>query len=314
MALDFPSNPINGQVYDNFIYDSIKGTWKSLSSGASPSILTSPTIINAVISATAPNSTTVPLTVNAAASQSANLQEWKNNAGVQLASIDGSGNLNNPSTTSTNIYSTNLYLNRQNTVNEGGQINFRRASDNADSWYIDSYGSTSTPSLRFINNSNVSMEIDGSGRITTPYQPSFLAYSNTGTAYKAAGSWEDISRLKTSGGVATVATRYNIGNHFDTATGRFTAPVTGQYVFYAGGWASYNGAGNRYAISFTTNNLGTNYISGANYSIADSPLAMSPVVLNLAANDYVILQMFSSVATTLGTGSHFFYYGGYLLG
>lgn len=93
MALDFPSNPTNGQVYDNFIYDSAKGTWKSLSSGASPSILVNPTITNAVITATAPNATTVPLTVKGAASQSANLQEWKNSSGTNLTSLNSSGDI-----------------------------------------------------------------------------------------------------------------------------------------------------------------------------------------------------------------------------
>jgi hypothetical protein len=43
-------------------------------------------------------------------------------------------------------------------------------------------------------------------------------------------------------------------------------------------------------------------------------MAMSPIVLNLQANDYVYPQMFSSVAQTLGGGSHRFYYGGYFLG
>lgn len=31
MALDFPANPVNGQVYDNFYYDSSMGTWRALS-------------------------------------------------------------------------------------------------------------------------------------------------------------------------------------------------------------------------------------------------------------------------------------------
>ena len=96
MALDFPSSPTNGQVYDNFIYDSTKGTWKSLSSGASPSILVNPTITNAVISATAPNATTVPLTVKGAASQSANLQEWKNSSNVVSSRITSYGSLHTP--------------------------------------------------------------------------------------------------------------------------------------------------------------------------------------------------------------------------
>lgn len=31
MALDFPANPVNGQVYDNFYYDSTMGGWRALS-------------------------------------------------------------------------------------------------------------------------------------------------------------------------------------------------------------------------------------------------------------------------------------------
>jgi hypothetical protein len=42
---------------------------------------------------------------------------------------------------------------------EGGQVSFARASDNATGWYIDSYGSTSTPALRFVDVSNGSVRM-----------------------------------------------------------------------------------------------------------------------------------------------------------
>ena len=147
MALDFPSNPANNQTYNNFIYDAAKGTWKSLSSGASPNFLVNPTITNAVITATATTPSTVPITVNGAASQSANLQDWKNSAGITLSSINSSGHLN------TNTISTvGLNLSRQDAISEGGQINFKRSTDDANSWYLDVYGSTSTPNFRVVNN------------------------------------------------------------------------------------------------------------------------------------------------------------------
>lgn len=44
-----------------------------------------------------------------------------------------------------------LFLSRQDTGIEGGQINFRRASDNANAFGIDVYGAGATPRLRFIN-------------------------------------------------------------------------------------------------------------------------------------------------------------------
>jgi hypothetical protein len=66
---------------------------------------------------------------------------------------------------------------RVDSSNEGGQVSFGRASDNATGWYIDAYGNTSTPSLRFVDvsNSSVRMTVDGCGNVgigTT--SPSFL--------------------------------------------------------------------------------------------------------------------------------------------
>ena len=54
---------------------------------------------------------------------------------------------------------------RVDSTNEGGQVSFGRASDNATGWYIDVYGNTSTPDLRFVDvsNSAVRMTITSGG-------------------------------------------------------------------------------------------------------------------------------------------------------
>jgi hypothetical protein len=145
--------------------------------------------------------------------------------------------------------------------------------------------------------------------VKKPSQPSFLIYTG---GYNHPANWVDISLL---GGTAIVS--HNNGSHWNSSTGLFTAPATGYYLFYAGGWGNYAGAGNRYAISFSVNQtVGGDwaFISGANTSLVDSPLAMSPVVRYMASGDYMRTTMFSSVGMQLGTSSHKFYYGGYFLG
>ena len=69
---------------------------------------------------------------------------------------------------------------------------------------------------RFHNGSQVSMQIDSSGRVTKPLTPSFQAYNVSGTQNT----------------VLTFSNTYhNNGNHFNASTGTFTCPVSGRYLF-----------------------------------------------------------------------------------
>lgn len=148
------------------------------------------------------------------------------------------------------------------------------------------------------------------GVVKQTNQPDFLIY--TGAYNKAGNAWEDISLL---GGSYVVQS--NNGSYWNSSTGLFTAPASGYYLFYAGGWGNYAGAGNRYAISFSINQgVGGDwaFISGANTALVDSPLAMSPQIRYMTNGDYMRTIMFSSVAMQLGTSSHKFYYGGHFLG
>lgn len=86
MALDFPSNPVNGQVYDNYFWDAATNAWRSSGSTSIPDFLTNATISTASLSG-------VPLRVDGIASQAANLQEWRNSSGTVLASMSASGGL-----------------------------------------------------------------------------------------------------------------------------------------------------------------------------------------------------------------------------
>jgi len=72
-------------------------------------------------------------------------------------------------------------------------------------------------------NSNTAMTIDSSGRVSRSLIPSFKAYkaSSGNVTYGASDSVSaDFDTLD-----------FNVGNHFDTSTGKFTAPIAGLYMF-----------------------------------------------------------------------------------
>ena len=71
------------------------------------------------------------------------------------------------------------------------------------------------------NSSAERMRIDSAGRVTKPYQPAFLVGYNGSTFSTGSGSQQIIYNYK----------MFDIGNNYNTSTGRFTAPVSGTYIF-----------------------------------------------------------------------------------
>jgi hypothetical protein len=101
---------------------------------------------------------------------------------------------------------------RIDSSSEGGQLSFGRSTDNATGWYIDVYGNTSTPSLRFVDVSNAAVraQIDGSGNFAfeSPIKLNSTLkdiYNNVGTGSSvlistgAGVSWANIQQVALQG-------------------------------------------------------------------------------------------------------------------
>ena len=78
-------------------------------------------------------------------------------------------------------------------------------------------------------NGQTRLKIDGSGRITTPYQPMFSYLGSKSHVISTTGD-----QVMSSSNVwsASVNHALNRGSHFNASNGRFTAPVTGTYALY----------------------------------------------------------------------------------
>jgi len=70
-------------------------------------------------------------------------------------------------------------------------------------------------------NGTTAMTVDSSGRVLTPARPMFYA--------KGANT----SGVSSTNNIILTATDFNVGNHYSTSTGIFTAPIAGFYMFHA---------------------------------------------------------------------------------
>lgn len=138
------------------------------------------------------------------------------------------------------------------------------------------------------------MRIDGSGRVTTPYQPAFYA--------KGAESNATLANL---GDLPFSISIYNIGSCFNTSNYRFTAPVAGVYQINVS--LFYNGGSNRVSIKVN----GGSYNGSQNLWDTGQWGWAGNIYLN--ANDYVTVgdwQSLGGATPYMGHSS----FSGYLVG
>jgi hypothetical protein len=179
---------------------------------------------------------------------------------------------------------------------------FKFLGDSGNYWSLQQDASQGD-SFQFRYNNSEKVRIDSAGRVTMPYQPYFNV-TTTGSSYTLGNNDTLVFNRVVS----------NVGSHYSSSTGRFTAPIAGKYlfIFQTIVQGNYNNASIRYYKNgsrfYGSDMHFSPYLSASNYW--DGVHNNQIVAMN--ANDY--LEIVNVGPNVTYHGDHWSHFTGMLLG